>query len=86
MLYNKNNDLVVYSDEEELALELELEDIADNETNIIDDTKREVLEYKCIESYNDKFNVSTHGIRKSTVFHYVASVEIKGKPLINLIK
>jgi len=77
MLYNKNNDLVVYSDEEELALELELEDIADNETNIIDDTKREVLEYKCIESYIDKFNVSTHGIRKSTVFHYVVSVEIK---------
>jgi len=78
MLYNKNNDLVMYSDEEELALELELEDIADNEANIIDDTKREVLEYQCTESYNnDKFNVNTHGIRKSTVFHYVASVEIK---------
>jgi diphthine-ammonia ligase len=77
ILYNKNNDLMVLTDEEELALELELEDIVDHEVNIKDDTKRECLEYQLTEtlSSDSSLIVNTHGIRKTSAFHYVSSVE-----------
>ncbi|OUM66266.1 hypothetical protein PIROE2DRAFT_6613 [Piromyces sp. E2] len=79
ILYNKNNDLTVYTDEEELELELELDNIIDNETNVNYDKRRDLIEYKFEEVYNNNYEVKTQGIRKMNVFHFVSSINLKSE-------
>jgi len=79
ILYNKNNDLTIHTDEEELELELELDNIIENENNIKYDKKRDLIEYKLEEIYNDVYETKTYGIRKSNIFHIISSINLKSK-------
>ncbi|ORX53730.1 hypothetical protein BCR36DRAFT_348617 [Piromyces finnis] len=81
VLYNKNNDLTVYTDEEELELELELDDIIDNETNVKYDKRRDLIEYNHDE-VGDKYDITTFGLRKTTVFHFVSSISLKDETVV----